>query len=379
MQIAYYAPFATKTGYAQAAHDYMLALHRAGVSLRIVPTVPSNASDLDERYAELIPLVTNPTTEAATHVIAHAVPSAVPNILRGITKDIATIAITTWETTHAPADMIEALDKVSDLIIVPSLFCASTLSEAKTDIEIVPHCFDPEHWPVSESPPSDSPYSFYSVLSWNERKNPIGLLKAYLSEFTSDDDVVLNLKVSGYSEEDLIALVQATNIPIDRLPALEIIPEYFDHEGMLDFHDENHCFVTAARGEGWNLPAFEAALAGRPVITHGFGGQMQYLSPYTNLHLYDYHLTPAIAPPVIEAPIEIAGLQIRPVTQTAPSGITAHQSWAEPDLHGLQKAMRACYEDRARVDHSSRKALEDRFCYDTVGAQLVSLLERTLK
>jgi len=379
MHVVYYAPFATKTGYAQASHDYMLALHRAGVSLQIVPTVPSNASDLDERYAELIPLATNPPTEAATHIIAHAVPSAVPNILRGITKDIATIAITTWETTHAPADMIEALDKVSDLVIVPSLFCADALMTATVAIEVVPHCFDPKHWPVSEMPPSDSPYSFYSVLSWNERKNPIGLLKAYLSEFTADDDVVLNLKVSGYSEEDLVALVQATNIPMDRLPALEIIPEYFDHEGMLDFHDENHCFVTAARGEGWNLPAFEAALTGRPVITHDFGGQMQYLSHYSNLVEYGHRLTPAIAPPVVEAPIEIAGLQIRPVTQTAPSGITARQQWAEPDLHGLQKAMRACYEDRAQVDYSSRKALEDRFGYDTVGAQLVSLLERTLE
>ncbi len=379
MHVAYYAPFAQKTGYAQAAHDYMLALHRAGVSLQIIPLIDCNVDDLDERYHELIPLATEPPCEAATHVIVHTIPRAVPHFLKGVTKDIATFAITTWETTHAPEDITKALGDCCDKIIVPSVFCGYALGEARADLVLVPHCFDPEHWPVAETPPDDLPYSFYSVLGWSERKNPIGLLKAYLSEFHADDDVVLNLKVSGYSEDDLSALVSAMGIPMDRLPMLEIIPTHLDHEDMVGFHHENHCFVTAARGEGWNLPAFEAALCGRPVITPDFGGQMEYLADYTGTNTFGHFLTPAIVPPVVEAPINIAGLDIRPVTQTAPSGITAHQHWAEPDLYGLKKTMRDCYERRAPVDLSSRELFEKRYGYATVGAQLASLLERTTK
>jgi len=287
-------------------------------------------------------------------------------------------AITTWETTRAPQDITKALGDACDAIVVPSVFCGHALGEARADLHLVPHCFDPEHWPVSETPPADSPYMFYSVLSWNERKNPIGLIKAYIAEFSSDDDVLLRIK-ANCNRDDIADLAKASGILPGSLPEIDLCDSYLDHEEMVDFHQENHCFVTAARGEGWNLPAFEAALCGRPVISHSFGGQMEYLQHYPNFIKYGNTLTPAIVPPVVEAPIEIAGLKIAPVTRTAPSGITARQHWAEPDLYGLQRAMRACYEDRARVDNSARKDFENKYSYAAIGAQLANLLERTTK
>lgn len=379
IHVEYYAPFAQKTGYAQAAHDYMLALHRAGVSMRIVPLVECNSDDLDERYHELIPLATAASDRKVTHRIVHTVPQAIPMFLPEERGDFTRIAVTTWETSDAPAGITDALGKCSDKIVVPSVFCANVLGAARADIVLVPHCFDPEHWPVSDIPPDDSPYSFYSVLSWCERKNPIGLIKAYLSEFSSEDDVVLRLKLSGYSEEDLEALVQASGIPMSELPALEIIPEYLDHEDMLDFYNENHVFVTAARGEGWNLPAFEAALLGKPVICSDFGGEEDYLGWYGNFMQVGHYLTPAVVPPVAEAAIDIAGLKVRPVTRTAPSGITIRQHWAEPSLYGIQCAMRRCYEDRRNANLSQRGLFESKYGYATVGSQFADLLEMTIQ
>jgi glycosyltransferase involved in cell wall biosynthesis len=377
MHIQYFGPFAKRTGFAQAAHDYMLALHRAGVSLEIRPLVECNSDDLDERYHELMPLVAQgDSKKEVSHRIVHTVPRAVPMFLPSAPQSYKRIAITTWETTHPSQDITDGLSASCDKIIVPSLFCGNALGAARADMAIVPHCFDPSHWPVAKAPRYESPYTFYSVLGWSERKNPIGLIKAYLAEFTSDDDVMLTLKVSGYSNDDLAALVRATNIPSDRLPGLDIVSCYYDHEDMVEFHHDGHCFVTAARGEGWNLPAFEAALCGKPVITPNFGGQMDYLKGYCNTQKIGHFLTPAIAPPVAEEPIDIAGLKVRPVTQTAPSGITAQQHWAEPDLYSLQRAMRDHCERRVPVDLSSRKAFEDDYGYATVGAKLARLLER---
>lgn len=379
MHLKFLSPFCQATGYAQCSHDYMLALHRAGVSMQIVPLIDCDPTNLDPRYEELIPLATEPSTKKVTHVIAHTVPRAVPMFLKDVPSDVARLALTTWETTHAPRDIADALGEHCDRMIVPSTFCGFALGEAKVDMAVVPHCFDPAHWPVPETPPGDGPYSFYSILGWSERKNPIGLLKAYLSEFSANDDVILNLKLSGFSQDDVAALANATGIPVDELPQIDVITDYFDHEDMVDFHCENHCFVTAARGEGWNLPAYEAALLGRPVISPDFGGQMDFLDGYCNAFTYGHTLTPAIVPPIVEQPVDLGGLKIRPVTQTAPSGITARQHWAEPDLYALQKQMRHCYDQRIQVDFSSRKHFEDTYGYARVGEHFASLLERTTR
>ena len=128
MIVHYYAPFAQRTGFAQAAHDYMLALHRAGVELEIFPLVDCELDDLDDRYDELIPLATEHSGKPPTHKIVHTVPRAVPMFLPAEPQGFVRMAITTWETTHAPRDIVEGLDRSCDTVIVPSEFCAEAFT-----------------------------------------------------------------------------------------------------------------------------------------------------------------------------------------------------------------------------------------------------------
>lgn len=371
MHVICIGPFAQKTGYAQAFHDYMLALHRAGVSLKIVPIVECNTDNLDERYAELIPLAARRSEQPPTTVLVHTVPEHAPEFIKGIPKNVFTVAITTWETSEMPRSMKQALDAF-DLIVVPSEFCANAMLGLGPKVRIVPHCFDTEHWPAPEVPPADDPFVFYSVLGWSERKNPIGLLKAYLSEFSADDNVMLRLKLSSFSPEDITALSQATNIPPEELPEIDIVTDYLDHDDMVDLHHESHVFVTAARGEGWNLPAFEAALLGNPVISPDWGGQLEYLDHYVGFVPILCQHTPVLSPP---QPGEfIQGTSVRLVRQNAPSGISARQHWAEPNLWMLGKKMRRAYQQRRAKDLSSRPFFELAYGYDTIGAQFASLL-----
>jgi glycosyltransferase involved in cell wall biosynthesis len=378
--VLYIGAFAHKTGYAQAAHDYMLALHRAGVRLTIQPVVECNTDDLEDRYEELIDLATGTVAvdDPFTHVIVHTVPAHAWRYAERFGSDVTKIAITTWETHCLPDEIGLSLDKYFDLVIVPSRFCAdamtTTRDSLKDKVVIVPHTFDPTHWPTQECPPPDSPFTFYSLLGWSERKNPIGLLKAYLAEFTNRDDVLLRLKVSGFSPDDLDSLTQACGLPADELPAIDIVTDYLDHEDVIGLHYDGHCFVTAARGEGWNLPAFEAAAIGKPVISPTFGGQMDFLDGYCNAFPVSFQLTPAISPPQVEPPVEIAGVRVRAVKSNKPSGITARQYWAEPSLWDLAKTMRACYERRARTNSADRRRFEQSYGYATIGARLIELL-----
>lgn len=375
MHVLYIAPFAQRTGYAQAAHDYMLALHRAGISMEIQPVVQCDTDDLEERYEELLPLVRGypgHISKQSTHVIVHTVPAHAHRFSSPAQKRIA---ITTWETSFAPAQITGSLGGNFDHVVVPSEFCAHSLTGLKVPLSVIGHCFDPEHWPAPEEPPENSPFVFYSVLGWSERKNPIGLLKAFLGEFSARDDVLLRLKVSGYSERDIELLQAASGLPREQLPRIEIITEHFDHEEMIDFHHEGNCFVTAARGEGWNLPAFEAALMGNPIIAPRFGGHLDFLAKQDLYWDIPFQLTPAITPPVIKPQIELGGLNIRPVVKVEPLGITARQRWVEPDLDGLGRTMRCVYEDRPARDFSTRRDLVARFSYERVGRQLIEVLK----
>lgn len=408
MHILYVGPFALRTGYSQAAHDYMLALHRAGVSIEIQPTEPCHTDDLDERYHELFTLTRgHPDHEWAkrpTHVIVHAVPGALPELAAEFRfEDRPLIAITTWETSHLEEELTKAILEAYDVVVVPSNFCAEAFNRWPNEgnIVVIPHCFSPDHWPAHvgqvgfASPGSvveinsvndlvsdqhyrtiPSPYVFYSILGWNDRKNPIGLLKAYYATFSSADDVVLRLKVSDINVADVNALQGALGYPREEIPKVEIVTKYMDHDELVRFHLLGDCFVTAARGEGWNLPAFEAMILGKPVIATGFGGHEQFAT-WGEYFPVNYTKTPAVVPPQVSGKTtEIAGLRVRAVHHTAPSGITARQYWAEPDLGHLGFTMREVFEQQTRADQVGED-LERLFGYKTVGYALATLLEET--
>jgi glycosyltransferase involved in cell wall biosynthesis len=394
--VLYIAPFAKGTGYAQAAHDYMLAMHRAGISLEIQPIIECDLDDLEERYAELIPLVRGTPghqPRPPTHVIVHTVPAHAYRFVEGLAPDVYRIALTTWETDQMPREIAGTLDDFFDMVIVPSEFCGRAIDPLLDKIRIVPHCFDDSHWPLGpgggpgggadDGGPGGGPYSFYSILGWSERKNPIGLLKAYLSEFSVADNVVLRLKLSAVNEDDVASLIAASGIPRDELPKIDFITDYFDHEDMVDLHHESSCFVTAARGEGWNLPAFEAALVGNPVISPEWGGQREYLRHYNNFISIPVQLTPAICPPEPGDRIEVAGVALRALSVKQPTGITARQRWGEPDLYALGKAMRGCYERPPLISAATRAGMRSDFSrlynYVTIGQTIARLIENNAR
>ena len=50
-----------------------------------------------------------------------------------------------------------------------------------------------------------------------------------------------------------------------------VIPRdrYIDDQALFALHAKSDCFVSASRGEAWNLPAFDAMLAGKGLKLDG--------------------------------------------------------------------------------------------------------------
>jgi glycosyltransferase involved in cell wall biosynthesis len=171
-------------------------------------------------------------------------------------------------------------------------------------------------------------------------------------------------------------LIAKLGYDVEDVPAFEFVTERQSHEDLIRFHHEGNCFVTAARGEGWNLPAFEAAILGNPVIAPGFSGHTDFLGDYCNGHLYDCQLTPAITQDLqIQDAIEVGGFRIQPVHRVEPSGISARQRWGEPDINELALVMRSLYTAKTPRDFSSRLHFEYKYGYERVGELLCDHLD----
>ena len=309
------------SGYGVAAQRCIAALEDSGVAVSWTPFVNGPSWGLGYEPTG----GARPGRERV--VVAHLVAEYLP-LVRARRPDAFLVAHTVWDTDRIPDHWIGALNE-ADLILVPSRFSAQAIdpSEVSTPVAIVPH--------VAPSPPvarsvaawaeiPDDVLVFYTIAEWNERKAPFRTIEAYLRAFTGREHVLLLVKTShvdrrvrhpaargaaaeGTSAWSLARLLAAHADP----PAVRLITRALTEHEISALHQRGDCYVSLARGEGWGLGAFDAAANGTPVVTTGFGGQLDFLAG--SQHLVRFELT------AVEDPVGFPSY--------APN-----QRWAEPDL-----------------------------------------------
>ncbi len=293
------------------------------------------------------------------------------------------IALTTWETSILPTIYARALEAF-DAVIVPSDFCAEIVDCAHVDLAmidhgvdarpkrlsyVVPHCFDETWWPKPTPRERDagSPCRFYSIGAWGERKNMLGILRAYLHEFTKADQVQLMLLIADADYDEIRSLITRSGLPEHELPELAVPSATLSDEELAELHAAADCFVSATRGEGFGLGLFEAAIMGTNVITPLYGGQSDFLDEYPACKAIPYQMTPCFGAERRRVSDDAIAVSIAP-------GVDCRQMWAEPDLEALAAEMRATYEHTTHVHHGHRSTLEAKFGYKIVGPKFVNLL-----
>lgn len=361
------------SGYGIAAARCRAALEDSGLEVDWIPFVPGDgwglsfqpppALDLlapagppapDERHlsAGLGDTTTAPVLDHAqipTHgqvVVTHLVAEYFP-IVRQRCPDAFVVGHTVWETDRIPHHWIPCLN-AADLLVVPSNFSAEAIATlpVTTPVAVVPHVA-----PTLSARPSDmwatvppEHFVFYTIAEWNERKAVFNSIEAYLRAFTGRDPVLLIVKTShrdfgapppsgrraveaGTSAWSLAQLLAHHRDP----PAVRLVTRELAGDDIDALHRRGDCFVSLCHSEGWGLGGFDAAAYANPVVTTGFGGQLDYLagSPY----LVDFDLVPVHHP------------------DGFPS-YSPDQRWAEPDIdHGsaLLREVMAHREPAAQV------------------------------
>jgi glycosyltransferase involved in cell wall biosynthesis len=237
-----------------------------------------------------------------------------------------------WESTQVPVDWVAAIATSVDELWVPSAFCRDAFVRSGVEpsqVSVVPYGVNPEvfnpnvaPWPLT----TERGFRFLFVGGAIERKGFDLLLRAYVREFTSDDDVCLVVKdfhYGGHAGAVVRDLARHPRTPEIRYSYGTAAPEQLG--GLFTACD---CYVHPYRGEGFGLPIVEAMACALPVIVTGAGPAAEYCTDDT---AYLVHADEVPVPEVLWHPAL--------VTAEPPH-------WYEPDVGHLRALMRHAYEHR---------------------------------
>ncbi len=172
---------------------------------------------------------------------------------------------------------------------------------------------------------SDEPFTFlfmFHMMSVMERKNPLGLIRAFKMAFRGDEPVRLVLKTSFGNRhptqlQELRDAAEGANIVV--------IDQVFDPGDVLSLMDACDAYVSLHRSEGLGLTMAEAMLMGKPVIATNFSGNVDFMDNSNSL-LVPYELVKLRWPiPPYDAQLE----------------------WAEPSIEDAAQHMRRVFDNQA--------------------------------
>lgn len=128
-------------------------------------------------------------------------------------------------------------------------------------------------------------FVFLSVFKWGYRKGFDILLKSYLEEFSSKDNVTLVLvsKAEAFNDPDQIVKdFQAIRRSVDKedqdLPHIILYDDEIAEKDMPKIYGSSDAFCLISRGEGFGLPYAEAGASGLPVIASNCSGHSDFLN-----------------------------------------------------------------------------------------------------
>jgi len=192
----------------------------------------------------------------------------------------------------------------------------------------------------------------FHMMSVMERKNPLGLIRAFRLAFRPEEPVQVVLKTSFGDRhpaqiEELHSAAEGHNI--------HIIDAVYSPDEVLSLMDCCDAYVSLHRSEGLGLTMAEAMLLAKPVVATQYSGNVDFMDESNSVPV-SYTLQKLDRPiPPYDADLE----------------------WAEPSTEEAARAMRRLFDDQAwgrELGQRARASALQRLSLDVAGQRLAQRL-----
>ena len=214
-------------------------------------------------------------------------------------------------------------------------------------------------------------FKFYYIGDLNDRKNLIGIIRSFHSEFCHGENVCLVLKIKkhGVAENQLTDMFQKfshaikTNLRLHKDPSMFateiVITANMSNSMIYDLHNTCDCFVNISHGEAWSIPAFEAMAMGNTPICSNEGGPNEFIDS-DNL----------ATGKLINGVYSVCTYNDPAFKET----FTGRENWFIPSELETRKAMRYYYENSSTINRSEGLIQAEKFSYNNIANKIKDIL-----
>ena len=199
------------------------------------------------------------------------------------------IAYWAWETENLP-EYLSKSHKFFDQIWAISNYTKDSIIKSVPEKKVftVPHCIDPYmldnfsdlcSLKIKEKLKSlDEFFSFGFILDFNSfgiRKNPEGLFKVFEKIYENNKDIILIIKLSGFSFGDYeYEKLKAKFMKLNCIFIEENLPK----ADIYYFLSKIDCYISLHRAEGFGLPLLEAMSLGTFTMATNYSGNLDFMN-----------------------------------------------------------------------------------------------------
>lgn len=218
-------------------------------------------------------------------------------------------------------------------------------------------------------PTQEDTFKFYTISETNRRKNLGALLKAFHTEFDTDEPVDLVIKGTSPMEPEELKhkMTEYCNEIKKGLKVYQNEKQYkqevlltsrFTENQLMELHTACDCYVCPSFGEAWAIPAMEATAIGKPVIVTEGIGTATFLTPETSW----------IVPSYKESCFGMV--------DSLPDLYISSEYWRNICVDGLRKSMREAYENRSLLAEKAANGIDhtDQYSYESVGKRMLEAI-----